>query len=341
MKFSAIANLAVTFFCAVSSALPAPSPASSPSAQAAGVPSDVDVLNFACLLEDLENKFYRECTTKFSKSDYEHAGFKGALFDQFLLINDHENTHFITLQTTIIQVFGKEKLQPECALGCEYNFPIHNPHDCVNLAGILERTGVSAYDGAIRFVENPDLKNAGAAIATIEGRHAAFLNLAQHKLPVPNAFDTPLGVRPIFSLAAQFVKKCPRDIPIVPFPLITVDGGNGDVGQHIRLEFEADVNDNDLKGSKVTFVFGLAQKNVSPVSIRRLGGKKIEIIAQVPQDVEKFGEVTLFIVNQDKPVSVADDTAVIAGPGTLIREKVVVEVVNGGVKGQQYGSKYD
>ncbi|KAJ1533554.1 hypothetical protein HK096_005138 [Nowakowskiella sp. JEL0078] len=290
--------------------------------RAAAAISDVDVLNFACLLEDLENK----CTTQFKKEDYTKAGFNAIVFDEFKLINDHENTHFLTLQSTIKSVFGAAKLQPECAQGCEYNFPLKTAADCVNIGAILERTGVSAYDGAIRFVENPDLKNAGAAIATIEGRHAAFLNLALKKLPVPNAFDTPLGVRPIFSLAAQFVKKCPRDIPIVPFPLITVNSKNGDVGEDITITFAGKLDAAALNNVRITMVFGLAQKNFKPKTIKQ-NGNNIEAVVTVPDDVKKFGEVIVFAVGSDKQVSVADDSAVIAGPGTLLRQKVVVDVV--------------
>ncbi|KAJ1531207.1 hypothetical protein HK096_007666 [Nowakowskiella sp. JEL0078] len=293
--------------------------------RAAAAVSDVDVLNFACLLEDLENKFYKQCTTQFKKEDYTKAGFNAIVFDEFKLINDHENTHFLTLQSTIKSVFGANKLQPECAQGCEYNFPLKSAADCVNIGAILERTGVSAYDGAIRFVE-VDIKNAGAAIATIEGRHAAFLNLALKKLPVPNAFDTPLGIRPIFSLAAQFVKKCPRTIPIVPFPLITVKSINGDVGEDITVSFAGNLNSASLDKVRITMVFGLAQKNFKPKTIKQ-NGNIIEAVVTVPDDVKKFGEVIIFAVGEDKPVSVADDSAVIGGPGTLLRQKVVVDVV--------------
>ena len=76
---------------------------------------------------------------------------------------------------------------------------------------VLENTGVMAYDGAIRFIENRDLVQAGATIATVEARHAAYFNLINRASPFPDAFDTPKKPSDIITavLATGFVTDCP------------------------------------------------------------------------------------------------------------------------------------
>ena len=53
------------------------------------------------------------------------------------------------------------------------------------MAEFLENTGVSAYDGAIAYIKAAKLQTAGATIATVEARHASYLNLINGDLPFP------------------------------------------------------------------------------------------------------------------------------------------------------------
>ncbi|KAI8799519.1 ferritin-like domain-containing protein [Cladochytrium replicatum] len=289
---------------------------------------DAGVLNFACLLEDLENSFYKLCTTKFNARDYTDAGFPGSTFEQFLLINDHENTHLQTLRSTIQSVFGNNKLNRECREGCTYKFPVNSAKDCVTIAGILEGVGTSAYDGAIRFVDNDDLKNAGAAIATVEGRHTSFLNILNKRFPIPNAFDTPLSARTIFTLAAGFVDKCNIDLKIEAFPSLSVEkADNLKVDDVVKAKFNQNLNNNQLDNLRCTYVFGLAQKSVRPDRTPSKNGNDVEVECKIPSDVAKFGEFVLFIADSDKTISVADDSPVVAGPALLGQERITVELV--------------
>ena len=74
---------------------------------------------------------------------------------------------------------------------------------------MLENTGVMAYDGAIRYIDTGDYLQAGAQIATIEARHASYLNLINRDSPFPAAFD--MGKKPSEIVAAikPFVVDCP------------------------------------------------------------------------------------------------------------------------------------
>lgn len=50
-----------------------------------------------------------------------------------------------------------------------------NVRSCIAVAKLLEITGVSAYDGSINTISDLGLQQM-AAIATVETRHAAYLN---------------------------------------------------------------------------------------------------------------------------------------------------------------------
>jgi len=81
-------------------------------------------------------------------------------------------------------------------------------------ARTLENTGVMAYDGAIRYVDAGDNLQAGAQIATVEARHAAYLNLITKASPFPSAFDAGKKPSEIVAavLATGFVKSCPQPV---------------------------------------------------------------------------------------------------------------------------------
>ena len=73
-----------------------------------------------------------------------------------------------------------------------------------------------AYDGAIRYVDAGDNLQAGAQIATVEARHAAYLNLITRQSPFPSAFDAGKKPSEIVTavLATGFIKSggCPQPV---------------------------------------------------------------------------------------------------------------------------------
>ena len=76
----------------------------------------------------------------------------------------------------------------------EYNFGIDERRERgARTAQVLENTGVKAYDGAIAHIESAALLTAGATIATVEARHASYLNLINAMSRSPGAFDNAWG----------------------------------------------------------------------------------------------------------------------------------------------------
>jgi hypothetical protein len=104
---------------------------------------------------------------------------------------------------------------------CEYNFGITDVASAVRTAKLLENTGVRAYDGAIAHIFAAAYLTAGATIATVEARHASYLNLLNRTSPFPTAFDKPVAPRKICETVREaFITLSPR--PYGPYKSLEV-----------------------------------------------------------------------------------------------------------------------
>lgn len=73
---------------------------------------------------------------------------------------------------------------------------------------------------------------AAGSILTVEARHSSYLRAAQRQSPFPQAFDAPLSINEVYSLASQFITSCPESNPALPvkaFPALTLDPKSGTV----------------------------------------------------------------------------------------------------------------
>lgn len=171
-------------------------------AQDARVAQDVAVLNYALTLERLEADFYVSGLQRFGQSDF--AGFGVAsLYDRLRDIRDHEVAHVNTL-TTVIQGLGGRPVT-----GGAFAFGVTDARSFLRIGQVLENTGVTAYDGAVALLRTPQLQTAGATIATVEARHAAFLNFINGDNPFPSATDTPRTPADILTAIKPFVVTAP------------------------------------------------------------------------------------------------------------------------------------
>ncbi len=186
---------------------------------------DVDVLNYALTLEYLEATFYTQAlggsgTTgvpssgaQFNRGRITGAkqfkGFGGRIrsdaYGLLIDIRDHEITHVDFL----VGALGAAAVDP-----CTFTFSaaLRNVGSFLATAQVLENTGVMAYDGAIRYVDDGDNLQAGAQIATVEARHASYLNLINGDSPFPSAFDEGKKPSEIFAAAEQFIVSCPDEV---------------------------------------------------------------------------------------------------------------------------------
>ncbi len=173
--------------------------------------TDVDILNYALTLEHLENAFYRDGLARFNERNFRKAKFlkrhtkyiERTVYSNFKLIAEHERVHVATL-ISVIQSLGGTPVNELC-----YNFGYTTVDGFVKIAQLLENTGVMAYDGAISLICSPELQTSGATIATVEARHASYLNLLNGQNPFPDAFDTPKTMAEILAAAGGFIVPCP------------------------------------------------------------------------------------------------------------------------------------
>lgn len=193
---------------------PAPSPA-----------NDIAILNYALTLELLEATFYTQGLARFSSADFMQSAFYGALrtasgvsgappasgesdtglvqdiYAYLSLIRNHEQAHVRTLRATIQSLGGTPVATPQ------FRFGYNNVDEFIALAATLENTGVAAYNGAIGQILNPALVTASATIATVEARHASYLNRLRGMVPFPNAFDPAQSMAEILPIVSQFIAQ--------------------------------------------------------------------------------------------------------------------------------------
>ncbi|KAJ7646676.1 ferritin-like domain-containing protein [Roridomyces roridus] len=259
--------------------------------------TDPQVLNYALTLEHLEAAFYKEGLAKFSAADLKAAGYPDWTYGRLGQIYDHEAAH-VKFLTTALQAAGAQAVE-----ACMYKFPISDIKSFVSLAGILESVGSTAYTGGAAFITNKDYLTAAASILTVEGRHAAWINSAVlHGAAWDTAFQTPLGLNPVYTLAAQFITSCPQAnaaaLPLLTaYPALAIEGKPGSTG---KLTFSAQ-NDGPLF---VAFVSGVGAPVFQPIQ----KGNKVAI----PSDLR--GYVFAFVTSSNATV---DDSTTVAGPAIL------------------------
>jgi hypothetical protein len=88
----------------------------------------------------------------------------------------------------------------------EYDFGYSDLTGFIDVAQVLENTGVSAYQGAAKYLIGEDaLLTAALTIHGIEARHAAYLNGLLGDSPFPDAFNPTLTPDEVLAAAGPFI----------------------------------------------------------------------------------------------------------------------------------------
>ncbi|PPQ82457.1 hypothetical protein CVT25_007254 [Psilocybe cyanescens] len=254
--------------------------------------ADATVLNFALTLEHLENAFYTGALAKFDQKAFLDAGLPTWARGRFSQVADHEKTHVQFLSTAL----GDKAVQP-----CTYNFPYTDPKSFAALSQILEGVGSSAYTGAAQLITNKDYLTVAASILSTEARHASWVASAVNKMGGwSSAFEVPLSLNQVFTLAANFIVSCPSTNPVLPvhaFPALTIQSSAP--GQSVSVSAPKATS----QPTYVAFFTGLDK-----IFVKIVDGK-----VTIPQDLS--GQVYAVATNN---ATVATDDTIVAGPAILM-----------------------
>lgn len=131
---------------------------------------DLGVLNYAYALEQLEADFYTKVVNNFYSNISQEE--KIVLTDLY----NHEVNHreFFKAAITAAVEGNTELVLP--TLEFDYgDFDFNNRDQVLNTAKALEDTGVSAYNGAGRLLQNPIYLVLAGKIVSVEARHASAI----------------------------------------------------------------------------------------------------------------------------------------------------------------------
>lgn len=156
---------------------------------------DADIFNFALTLEFLEGDFYQMVLDRGILS--------GPAVGVVTNLRDHERAHsdFIT---AALQGAGATPVPRP-----QFNFPpeaLASQQGALQLAGVLEPTGVGAYLGAGPMIQNPVFLEAAGTIAGVEGDHVVAINNLNGVVPPANtAFAQALTMDQVLAAIAPFL----------------------------------------------------------------------------------------------------------------------------------------
>jgi hypothetical protein len=181
-----------------------------------------DILQYALTLEHLENVFYNQALAKFPRQQFLDAGFTSAYYDNLKYVA-HDETEHVSLLTSALAAAGAKPVAR-----CEYDFPYTDPKSFVALASAIEGLGTSAYLGAAPLIASKEYLGVAGSILVTEAIHTSLQRFNLGQIAPANAYGTALGIDPVYTLAAAFIKSCPSTnvaLPVKAFPALTPKQG--------------------------------------------------------------------------------------------------------------------
>jgi len=193
-------------------------------------PSDTQVLQYALTLEHLEKTFYHDALAKFSEDDFANAGYPAWVRGRLTQIAGHESDHVALLSGAL----GNASVA-----ACEYSFPYTDVSSFIMLASLIENVGVSAYAGAAQYITDANYLTVAAVILSTEARHQAWENSAVLMAqPWSSAYDTPLGLDMVYTIASQFITSCPSTNAALPVKSLGALTFSGNPGETVQFTFD-------------------------------------------------------------------------------------------------------
>jgi rubrerythrin len=158
---------------------------------------DIDILNYALLLEELQAAFYTEAERRKALS--------GDSLRAVEVIGAVERAHVKALRA----VLGQKAIKPPF-----FNFKgtTEDPDAFLRTAVAFEDLAVAAYKGQAPLIRSPDVLAAAISIHSVEARHAAWIRFLAGSQPATDALDAPLSRAETMDIvnATGFIVARPR-----------------------------------------------------------------------------------------------------------------------------------
>ena len=160
--------------------------------------TDIDVLNYAYALEQLEAAFYISVVTNAAFASIFAANEQRVLLD----IRDHEVVH----RDFFAAALGSAKipnLTPDFS-----TISFGSRTSVLNTAKTFEDLGVSAYNGAARYLASAAYLGLAGKIVSVEARHASVIRDLLNPRSAdfaPNAFDAGATPQAVLAAADPFI----------------------------------------------------------------------------------------------------------------------------------------
>lgn len=171
---------------------------SNPFGDLAMLKSDVDIFNFALILEYLEADFY----TRAVNAQTQRAFLKGRIPEVAQKLATDENTHVAAIITRIGQLGGTPVASPA------FQFPSEafiSEVAFLDFSATLEQTGVHAYLGAAPKIKSHDNLRFAVSIYGIEARHTGLIRLLGGRTFSPDSVESPLPASEIVTAVLPFI----------------------------------------------------------------------------------------------------------------------------------------
>ena len=160
--------------------------------------SDIDVLNYAYALEQLEAAFYLNVVTNGAFASIFAANEQRVLRD----VRDHEVVH----RDFFAAALGSARIPNLTPDFSSVNFA--NRSSVLQTARTFEDLGVGAYNGAARYLQDEGYLGVAGKIVSVEARHAsAIRDLLNNRSGdfAPNAFDPANTPQAVLTAADPFI----------------------------------------------------------------------------------------------------------------------------------------
>lgn len=144
---------------------------------------DVEVLNYALLLGELQVAFYRQALRR--------AKLTGELREFAEVVGGHKREHVELLRGAL---GANARKIPRFAFGAA----VSSPTRFAATATAIEELGVAAYNGQAANLSKPALQ-AAARIVSVNARHAAWIRAIQDKQPASQPTDKAMTRREVLA----------------------------------------------------------------------------------------------------------------------------------------------